>query len=318
MAHTSHPDNDQLYTYRFKSGNEDINIFFDEFGKSHKALIDRLKTLEDSNDESSNSIVVLHEETKKTRELQTELTAATIFLPDSLIQLYQSKINELFATIDRIRVKTSRRKKFTFSSRLREEAEKRIEPVAVNPIDKIKRIVDWTVSDRTNEIVIVEGIECNQKDITMSNLTNCIVRIIGHPGSVQLANLTNCLVLSGPCHYAVYGDNIQNTIIAVLCQQFRLHNSHDVTAYLHVTSRAIIENCTDFRVAPYTFEYDTLANDLSELRQDLMKNNYADVADFDWLVGKQDSPNWRLLCADETVTNWPQFIADYQLKHVGH
>lgn len=65
--------------------------------------------------------------------------------------------------------------------------------------------------------------------------------------------------------------------------------------YLHVTSRAIIEDSKNVRFAPYNWSYENLDSDFEKSGLDTTTNNWNQVDDFNWLANDAASPNWTIL-----------------------
>jgi hypothetical protein len=62
-------------------------------------------------------------------------------------------------------------------------------------------------------------------------------------------------VVGGPVHTSVFVDSAMDSVLFVCCQQLRTHSSKNTDIYLRVRSRAIIEECTGIRFAPYTWDH---------------------------------------------------------------
>lgn len=50
---------------------------------------------------------------------------------------------------------------------------------------------------------------------------------------------------------SIFVENCTNSKLYLSCQQLRTHSSKNLDIYLRVRSRAIIEDCTNIRFAPY-------------------------------------------------------------------
>lgn len=260
---------------------------------------------------------------KNVQQLQSYLSSSTLFLPDSVIQRNQRTITDLITELDAVKAKLLPKKKFGFRSA--KTAPPPTGAVLPSPIDaeatkpnSLLLPIEWTIKDKLNQEILLEDTEVNGKDLTMTSLTNCLIRIVGHPGSLQLSNVHNCLVLSGPVARSVFIDNCTKSTLAFGCQQFRLHSSNDLAVCMHVTCRAIIEDCTDIRVAPFTFAYAGIELDFVKADLDVSKNNWRDVADFNWLSADKASPNWRELNEAETIggDDWALVTEEFRRANV--
>lgn len=76
------------------------------------------------------------------------------------------------------------------------------------------------------------------------------------PSWVNFLNPPNAdRVLCGPVSSSVFIEECCNCIFVVACQQLRVHSSSSSSFYVHVTSRAIIEDCRQVTFAPYKWSY---------------------------------------------------------------
>lgn len=264
------------------------------------------------------------------QELQRYVSSSTLFLTDYKIKMCQNSINELHAKCEDGKQKLIPKKKFGFKTkRVVEEEEQR--PPAAAPsvvVDSVaesrpkRKEFEWTVSDRSDEwIRLFNPEDVNDKDLTFSQLTNCIIEIKGHPGSLQMSHITNCIIISGPVARSIFADHCTDCCFAFACQQLRLHSSSACDIYLHVTCRGIIEDCREIRVAPYNYRYEGQAQDFVDTKSlDEQINNWRDIADFNWLSPDVHSPNWREFTDADTmqVKDWKQeldrFKTEFALK----
>nr|XP_036214670.1 tubulin-specific chaperone C [Bactrocera oleae]XP_036214671.1 tubulin-specific chaperone C [Bactrocera oleae]XP_036214672.1 tubulin-specific chaperone C [Bactrocera oleae]XP_036214673.1 tubulin-specific chaperone C [Bactrocera oleae]XP_036214674.1 tubulin-specific chaperone C [Bactrocera oleae]XP_036214675.1 tubulin-specific chaperone C [Bactrocera oleae]XP_036214676.1 tubulin-specific chaperone C [Bactrocera oleae]XP_036214677.1 tubulin-specific chaperone C [Bactrocera oleae]XP_03621467 len=256
------------------------------------------------------------------QELQRYLTTSTMFLTDFKIKACQNTLNDLSSSCEECRLRLIPKKKFGFSG-------KKVAPkVLVNPrvvnisTDKVdmpeKSKTDntsftWTLSNREDEYICLEGDELNNKDITISNLKNCFVELCGHAGSVQISQAIDCTFLCGPISRSLFAENCERTTLALACQQLRLHSSNICRIYLHVTCRAIIEDCTQIEIANYNYNYATIDEDFQLAGLDKAQNNYTDIADFNWLSPDVPSPNWTLL-KETPLPSWSELRSQKQQK----
>lgn len=162
--------------------------------------------------------------------------------------------------------------------------------------------------DRRDEYLSLFGENIFKKDVSAANLINCKVIFKGNPSTLHLSNLKNCVILSGPVSTSVFAENCEGCTIVVACQQLRLHSSKNIQIYLHVTSKGILEDCSDISVAPYNFNYDTIKNDFKSSGLDENINHWDSLDDFNWLNIKQHSPNWRVMDEDFRNSNWDDYV----------
>ncbi|KMQ94734.1 tubulin-specific chaperone c [Lasius niger] len=124
---------------------------------------------------------------------------------------------------------------------------------------------------KVNEQLVLDAENVNKNDILLSDLIQCTVRIYGTPSTLHM---------------------------------MRLHSSTDCTIYLHVTSRAIIEDCTKIYVAPYNWSYEDQMSHFNLAGLDPKVNNWNCIDDFNWLSSEKHSPNWSILEPELRVKTW--------------
>lgn len=260
------------------------------------------------------------------QNLQNYLTSSTLFLSSYTIKTCQTTINELKMKLDAMKSNLVVKKKFGFRSKtdaaivlptlasaeLLSRDEPEINGKTAPTSSAAASHINWTIQNRHGEEIVLENSAVNHQDITIANMTNCIIRIVGHPGSLQLSHLTNCIVLSGPVCRSVFADNCSQVKFSFGCQQLRLHASTQCDIYMQVTSRAIIEDCTNIRVAPAIYCYGTIDRDYAEAGLDTSKNNWFNVADFNWLSTNVHSPNWTEMKECDRIIDWQKFISIFR------
>lgn len=259
----------------------------------------------------------IHSISEAIQNLQDYLTSSTLFLASYDVKSCQQTINELKTRIEATKDTLLTKKKFGFRSK------SDMKPKGIFTVDsstsqptqvKNSHRIDWTVQNRKNEEIILTASETNDKDVTISMVDGCLIQIFGHPGSLQLSHLTNCIILCGPISRSMFADNCTNCKFAFGCQQLRLHSSHYCDLYMHVTSRAIIEDCDNINVAPLNYAYDNIDDDFVKAGLDLTKNNWENVADFNWLSTDVKSPNWNQILPDSRITNWNEHLKEFRQK----
>uniref|UniRef100_A0A8C3TMD8 Tubulin folding cofactor C n=1 Tax=Catharus ustulatus TaxID=91951 RepID=A0A8C3TMD8_CATUS len=107
------------------------------------------------------------------------------------------------------------------------------------------------------------------RDVLLSELRGCRVRLRGNP------NTLDCL-------------------LAMACQQLRTH----------LTSRAVIEACSEVSFAPYSWSYPGIERDFESSGLDRNSNNWNLVDDLTGWRLTSPSPNWSLIPEQERITCW--------------
>ncbi|XP_068145120.1 tubulin-specific chaperone C [Drosophila tropicalis] len=260
--------------------------------------------------------------TMQIQELQNYLTASTMFLSDFKIKSCQNMLNSLTSSSDEARQRLIPKKKFGFSGKktsvnVKQKPQLIDKPDAMEKLETTEKKVkqfDWTIANSQNRHLILSGDDVNGQDITISNLSHCLIELQGHPGSVQISKATHCTILCGPISRSFFAEQLTNCTLAIACQQLRLHSSQSVCIYLHVTCRAIIEDSSGIDIAEYNYDYPELENDYIKSGLNKSQNNYTDVADFNWLSPDIPSPNWTLL-KDYAAPNWTAQRREFLSKH---
>ncbi|XP_013109562.1 tubulin-specific chaperone C [Stomoxys calcitrans] len=264
--------------------------------------------------------------TMEIQELQRYLTNSTMFLTDFKIKACQSIVNDLMQTCEEAKLKLMPKKKFGFSGRkvtpkpsLNPKLAKSDNLDGVDnselPAAVCSSKVNWTLCNRTNEYICLAGDAVHSKDITIANLKNCFVELQGPAGSVQISHCSDCTFLCGPIARSLFADFCNNCSLGAACQQMRLHSSSQCQIYLHVTCRAIIEDCKHIEIAPYNYDYSSIEDDFSTASLNKELNNYKDVADFNWLSPDVPSPNWHLVKNCPSV-NWNEKRQEFLSRRV--
>lgn len=157
---------------------------------------------------------------------------------------------------------------------------------------------------KEDKVLSLENDELFQRDVALRNLKNCTVGLRGVMGTLHMTNLDNCIVLSGPVTSSVFIEKCTNCKIVTACQQLRMHSSIKCDIYLHVTSKGIVEDCSDIRTAPYNLRYEDLEKHFNMSSLDRNSNNWDRLDDFNWLAPDVPSPNWSILDASQQIRDW--------------
>lgn len=159
----------------------------------------------------------------------------------------------------------------------------------------------YALEDKTGETIVISGNEINSKDVLFKNLSGVRVKVTGNPSTLHLTNLKDSTVFCGPVSSSIFLEDCANCKFVLACQQLRTHKTTDSTFYLHVTSKAIIEDCTGLGFAPYPLDEsnESLMGDFEASGLDRGRNNWDDVDDFNWLAADKASPNWSIVPESE-------------------
>ena len=233
--------------------------------------------------------------------MQKFVTDSTLFLTPYEVAKAQETVNKLQCTIQSKRAELIPKKSFSFGSKSRKPTTKKPKnTTAEKQTLTVKRSTDIDFADCCfknieRQDLVMNAEEVNEKDVALSRLKNCTIHLYGSPGALHISNISDCKIFIGPVSGSIFIEECTNCTFALSCQQLRVHNTVDSHFYVHVTSRAIIEDCRQVEFAPNSWTYDGQDNDyvLSGLNKSI--NSWNDVDDFNWLASDTPSPNWSIL-----------------------
>lgn len=250
--------------------------------------------------------------------LQQFTSVSTLYLREYDIRKSQEAIQSLQQKCQELEERLLPKKKFGFkikkdSCNTRKESflqkiEDTVDSISV-PTLPYKALCGYTenscgFSGRTEEILSLSHEVICKKDIVLTNLVGCTVKLIGSPSTLHMASLHNCRIMSGPVATSVFIDDCADCTFLLACQQLRIHNTRHCNIYSHVTSRSIIEDSTQVGFAPYNWKYENMEHHFKIAGLDINRNNWNLVDDFNWLASDKPSPNWHILKADEKKDDW--------------
>ncbi|KAK5851098.1 hypothetical protein PBY51_001917 [Eleginops maclovinus] len=254
----------------------------------------------------------LEEATVKTLQLQKFLNDSILFLTQYELRRAQDALQKLLASSAEIREEALPKKKFAFRARSKATDKVSAPPVIDTPagtgstkvVGAPAESLQCCFSNMDNVCLIKTAEDIHKQDVLLTHLNNCKVRLFGSPSTLHMTHINNCEILCGPVSSSVFVDQCSNSTLAIPCQQLRTHNTTDTQVYLHVTSRAIVEDCHGVHFAPFTWSYPTLDEDFIVSGLDRDRNNWSQVDDFNWLAAGTPSPNWNVIPEAERKTNW--------------
>ncbi|XP_071319031.1 tubulin-specific chaperone C [Trachinotus anak] len=253
----------------------------------------------------------LEEAAARTVQLQKFLSDSVLFLTQYELRQSQAALQKLQTSLAETREKALPKKKFAF--RARSKAADKVSaasPEAASPaaasgeVDGAAASEQCGFSNMDKEFLTKTSEEIQKRDMLLTHLSNCRVRLFGSPSTLHLKHIDNCEILCGPVSSSVFVDHCRNSTLGFPCQQLRTHNTTDTQVYLHVTSRAIIEDCRGVSFAPFSWSYPTLDEDYSVSGLDRDRNNWSQVDDFNWLAAGTPSPNWSVIPEEDRKTSW--------------
>lgn len=298
-----------------KSKLEGVDYFDSIFDTKISEINSRLETLQPGDDITTmqNELTAV---LKELQDLQKYFTSSTLFLNDRKIQNCQDVINQLIARIDESRARLVPKKKFGFKNKSNAPSQMKSETKIDGVVKEPAKEYEWTDAGRKNQVIEISSDQTNTKDLTFKDMENCVIIIKGHAGSVQMSKIKNCLLLTGPIARSMFADDCENCTFSVTCQQLRLHSSKSCKIYLHVTSRAIIEDCSEILFAPTSYTYDGYGEDMEKSGLNVNVNNWEDIGDFNCLSADEQSPNWNRIDEHDRISDWQELIEKFKLHAI--
>lgn len=286
------------------------DYFFSTFNRERESIEELLASC--SGADKTVLTQKLEEATTKILQLQKFVSDSTIFLKSYDLRQAQSALQKLQVTLTETREESLPKKKFAFRARTK-ATEKAPTPASEAPKADVATPKGSEVdgasekcgfSNMDNVSLTKSAEEIHKQDVLLSHLSNCKVRLFGSPSTLHLKHIDSCEILCGPVSSSVFIDECKNSTLGFPCQQLRTHNTTDTRVYLHVTSRAIIEDCRGVSFAPFSWSYPTLEEDFAASGLDQNLNNWDQVDDFNWLAAGTPSPNWTIIPEEERKTIW--------------
>ncbi|GFO48208.1 tubulin-specific chaperone c-like [Plakobranchus ocellatus] len=252
----------------------------------------------------------------RVQKLQRNVSESALFLPPYELKTAQNVIVLLQSKIQETRDQLLPKKKFAFTKKQNKKPAlegKQSKDIDLNSAKNVLSksdddlVVEFTACkfvDRTGETLQKNANEINQKDIALVNLANCTVLLYGAPSAVHINKLNKCTIFCGPVPGSIFIRDCVECTFVLACQQLRIHSTTNTEFYIHVTSKAIIEDCNKVKFAPYNWKYDTIEEDYNSTGLSKQRNNWDKVDDFNWLVADVHSPNWSVIPSIDRVTSW--------------
>eukprot|EP00040_Diaphanoeca_grandis_P023370 m.127072 g.127072 ORF g.127072 m.127072 type:complete len:340 (-) comp29244_c1_seq1:72-1091(-) len=279
---------------------ESAAVFFDDFKHRKEELTVRLQS---SRTEPKENLKTMFDTLlDDTKSLQQFLSDSVRFLPPYDVQQAQKQIEALEVAISKTQNELLPKKKFAFKSRKQKKSDT-VKVVDAAPKVAVIHGADLEnkvqIADLTNATKMLNDNDINGKDVEITRLSHCKVDLVGQPNVLHIKDLHDCQVRIGPVSRSLLLTNCTKCRFSIACQQLRVHTTTDTDFYLHVTSRAIIEDCKTVRFAPYDWKYDGLEDDYVRSGLDKNTNSWNTIDDFKWLNPNQPSPNWSLIPENE-------------------
>ncbi|XP_060610340.2 tubulin-specific chaperone C [Anolis sagrei] len=247
---------------------------------------------------------------ERVQALQRSLTDSVRFLAPYEVRRAQAALAGLQGALSERRLQLQPQKRFAFKKGLKKESaakpppERKQDPEKEVPPSVAAFLPGCGFSDAEDKLLEMGASELLQQDVILSGLSRCRVRLRGNPNTLLVRHCQDCTVLCGPVSTSARVDGCGGCTVALACQQLRTNRTTDTSFYLHVTSRAMLEECGGIRFAPYSWSYEGLEADFETSGLDRSRNHWSQVDDFDWLAKNEASPNWSIIPKKDRVTDW--------------
>jgi len=239
-------------------------------------------------------------------DLGKYVTDSIMFLPAYDVQKSQDSVKEMTGKYHEIQSLLQPKKKFGFKGA---RHKKGVTPQP--PVNSTKDVTDTrtktnfdtglSLRNKKDETLELQEDVTNAADVTLADLENCKVVVYGSPSTLHMSNIKSCRIFGGPVSSSIFIENCSNSTLVLSSQQLRIHNTVETDFYIHVTSKAIIEDCSKVRFGEHpglswipesTWKTSTLQQSV---------NHWSQVGDFNWLAADKASPNW---CKIDVNPGW--------------
>lgn len=302
---------------------ESVQFFTREFHSDVEAILGDLAAASENRVDKTDLPTHLENVNEAIQKLTKYLADSKIFLPTYDLRKSQEKIDELNDNLARTKSRLLPKKKFGFKNKkavVKDDSSSSPsssgengskaptqEKSSSNPEMTLKPEVadegEHVIADRKSELLAVTE-DVDNRVIGLFRLEDSDILLRGSPSAIHVRNLRRCKVFAGPVSGSIFIDKCEDCVFVLSCQQLRIHSTKETSFYIHVTSKAIVEDCSRVSFAPYNLDYVGLDNDYVTSGLDRSRNNWSQVDDFNFLATESASPNWRLLTEEERTTSW--------------
>ncbi|XP_046663545.1 tubulin-specific chaperone C [Homalodisca vitripennis] len=288
-------------------------IFNDSFENQHQNILEKIKLVEEGKIKQECLLNYFNDINKDIQALNRHLSTSTKFLNNFSVRRGLKTVEEVENKIKNLEAELFPRKKFGFKAQKAKTVNTSNKDKVKESIDVVDAVVKKVISFSTvscgfsNEIdktLKLDSEEITKKDIELTGLENCTVLLFGNPITVHISNVSRCKILCGPVSTSVFVENCKDSDLVVACQQLRIHSTLDSNFYIHVTSKAIIEDSSGVQFAPYNLDYIGIKEHFSISGLDWRVNKWCEIDDFNWLTFNVPSPNWKEIPEESRIQKW--------------
>ncbi|KAI4463829.1 tubulin folding cofactor c [Holotrichia oblita] len=208
--------------------------------------------------------------------LQKYLATSNIFLRGYDIKIYQQVLQNLTNQARDLEDELLPKKKFGFKKKTSQKID------VGNGINCFINEDLNGFSERTDTNLMLSNSEIFKKDILLSKLNNCKIKLFGSPSTLHMNFLKDCYVFCGPVSTSIFAESCENS--------------------------AIMEDSSNIFIAPYNLEYDNIEEDFKKSGLAGCSNNWTSIDDFNWLKLDQKSPNWNIIDETKRIEKWSNFF----------
>lgn len=161
------------------------------------------------------------------------------------------------------------------------------------------------IENKTEEIFVLSGNDVDDQDVTLINLENCSVSIIGKAETIYIRELDNTDVTICLAARAVTVRQCRDCRFKIVCQQLRIDETFTSRFDTFIKTRAMLESSRNLQFAP--LDIDQMSAELTHQKDahqtvrvlmdkmDFKQNNWRCIDDFDWLSPYCPSKNYVLV-----------------------
>ncbi|RZF36052.1 hypothetical protein LSTR_LSTR005868 [Laodelphax striatellus] len=292
---------------------QQIDYFMETFSKKRNYINDTLSSIENGAVDKQNFADMLDKLSKELQLLNRFFSTATVYLRVYDIRKCKQLLDDMQLRFQQVEESSLPKKKFGFKSKTYHKVlEKESEVIKCEVDGELKRPDWWKNEDhcspgfrsRRDETLKMSGNELAGKDIEISDIDNCTITLIGSPSTLHVTGIRRSRILCGPVATSVFVENCTDCTLVFACQQLRIHSTENARFYMHVTSRAIIEDSVGIGFAPYNLHYEGIDEHFKQSALDHSRNNWNAIDDFNWLASDTPSPNWSIIEEADRVADW--------------
>uniref|UniRef100_A0A1B6GXB1 C-CAP/cofactor C-like domain-containing protein n=1 Tax=Cuerna arida TaxID=1464854 RepID=A0A1B6GXB1_9HEMI len=289
-------------------------IFNDSFENQHQNILEKIKLIEERKIDQECLLNYFNDVNKDIHALNRHLSTSTKFLSNFSVRRGLKTMEEIENKIKDLEAELFPRKKFGFKAQKAKTTNTTNKDKVKESVDvvdaEVKKVISFSTitcgfSNEKDKTLKLDSEEITKKDIELSGLENCTVLLFGNPITVQISNVSRCKILCGPVSTSVLVEDCKDCDLVLACQQLRIHSTQDSKFYIHVTSKAIIEDSTGVQFAPYNLDYSGIKEHFDISGLDWSVNKWRDIDDFNWLTFSVPSPNWKEIPEESRIQKWP-------------